>query len=145
MNCHAMASFSNEGADRFFLLRLDPRSRTYALGVAARPGQGGIYLGNRAWPRCLDRADLQSATSTALAIPGEDTRSATVPIQAARARGAAGAHARSSAYRHAPIRRRPEAGVATLLLSRPGPAGGVAVMLSPGHNDAAIRLAQCSA
>lgn len=34
---HSMALILNEDADRFFLLRLDPRARCYALGVAAQP------------------------------------------------------------------------------------------------------------
>ena len=43
---HAMAQILDEAADRFFLLRLDPRSRTYALGVAARPADPDyFYLG----------------------------------------------------------------------------------------------------
>ena len=43
---HAMAQILDEAADRFFLLRLDPRSRIYALGVAARPADPDyFYLG----------------------------------------------------------------------------------------------------
>ena len=43
---HAMAQSLDEAADRFFLLRLDPRSRIYALGVAARPADPDyFYLG----------------------------------------------------------------------------------------------------
>ncbi|MCP5254415.1 MAG: CRISPR-associated endonuclease Cas2 [Zoogloeaceae bacterium] len=43
---HAMALILDEEADRFFLLRLDPRSRTYALGVAAQPADPDyFYLG----------------------------------------------------------------------------------------------------
>lgn len=34
---HTMALLLNEAEDRFFLLRLDPRARSYALGVAAQP------------------------------------------------------------------------------------------------------------
>ncbi|WP_374488480.1 CRISPR-associated protein Cas2 [Zoogloea sp.] len=34
---HSMALLLDEACDRFFLIRLDPRSRTYALGQAARP------------------------------------------------------------------------------------------------------------
>jgi CRISPR-associated protein Cas2 len=34
---HTMALLLNEAEDRFFLLRLDPRARTYALGIAAQP------------------------------------------------------------------------------------------------------------
>ena len=34
---HAMALLLDEDEDRFFLLRLDPRARTYALGLAAKP------------------------------------------------------------------------------------------------------------
>ena len=46
---HAMAPILDEEADRFFLLRLDPRSRTYALGAAAQPADPTISTwGNRA-------------------------------------------------------------------------------------------------
>ena len=34
---HAMALLLDADEDRFFLLRLDPRARTYALGLAAKP------------------------------------------------------------------------------------------------------------
>lgn len=34
---HTMALILNEDHDRFILLRLDPRARSYALGVAAKP------------------------------------------------------------------------------------------------------------
>lgn len=34
---HDMALLLDEETDRFFLLRLDPRARTYALGLASRP------------------------------------------------------------------------------------------------------------
>ncbi|MBK6653977.1 MULTISPECIES: CRISPR-associated endonuclease Cas2 [Zoogloeaceae] len=34
---HSMALLLDEDSDRFFLLRLDPRARTYALGLAAQP------------------------------------------------------------------------------------------------------------
>ena len=34
---HAMSLTLDEDEDRFFLLRLDPRARTYALGLAAKP------------------------------------------------------------------------------------------------------------
>ena len=40
---HAMAQILDEAADRFFLLRLDPRSRIYALGVAARPADPDYF------------------------------------------------------------------------------------------------------
>lgn len=34
---HAMAFVLDEDADRFFLLRLDPRSKVHTLGVALEP------------------------------------------------------------------------------------------------------------
>lgn len=34
---HDMALLLDEDCDRFFLLRLDPRARTYALGLATQP------------------------------------------------------------------------------------------------------------
>lgn len=34
---HDMALVLDEGVDRFFLLRLDPRSRVYTLGTALEP------------------------------------------------------------------------------------------------------------
>lgn len=34
---HEMALILDEEEDRFFLLRLDPRARTYALGIALQP------------------------------------------------------------------------------------------------------------
>ena len=40
---HAMALLLDEDKDRFFLLRLDPRARSYALGVAARPADPDFF------------------------------------------------------------------------------------------------------
>lgn len=40
---HSMALILNEEEDRFFLLRLDPRARCYALGVARRPADPDYF------------------------------------------------------------------------------------------------------
>ena len=40
---HNMALLLNEAEDRFFLLRLDPSARTYALGVAAQPADPDYF------------------------------------------------------------------------------------------------------
>lgn len=40
---HSMAQLIDEQEDRFFLLRLDPRARTYALGVAAQPADPDYF------------------------------------------------------------------------------------------------------
>lgn len=40
---HSMALILDEETDRFFLLRLDPRARCYALGVAARPADPDYF------------------------------------------------------------------------------------------------------
>jgi CRISPR-associated protein Cas2 len=40
---HNMAVVLNEDEDRFFLLRLDPRARTYALGLAAHPADPDYF------------------------------------------------------------------------------------------------------
>jgi CRISPR-associated protein Cas2 len=40
---HGMSLILDEDEDRFFLLRLDPRARTYALGVATKPSDGGYF------------------------------------------------------------------------------------------------------
>ncbi|MDY0072358.1 MAG: CRISPR-associated endonuclease Cas2 [Thauera sp.] len=40
---HNMSLLLNEAEDRFFLLRLDPRARTYALGVAAKPADPDYF------------------------------------------------------------------------------------------------------
>ena len=40
---HAMSLLLDEEEDRFFLLRLDPRARTYALGLAARPADPDYF------------------------------------------------------------------------------------------------------
>ena len=40
---HNMALLLNEDEDRFFLLRLDPSARTYALGVAAQPADPDYF------------------------------------------------------------------------------------------------------
>ena len=38
-----MALLLDEDEDRFFLLRLDPSAKTYALGVAARPADPDYF------------------------------------------------------------------------------------------------------
>ena len=38
-----MALLLDEDEDRFFLLRLDPSARTYALGVAAQPADPDYF------------------------------------------------------------------------------------------------------
>ncbi|WP_298624405.1 CRISPR-associated endonuclease Cas2 [uncultured Zoogloea sp.] len=40
---HGMALLLDEDDDRFFLLRLDPRARTYALGLASRPSDPAYF------------------------------------------------------------------------------------------------------
>lgn len=40
---HAMSLILEEDDDRFILLRLDPRARNYALGVAAAPADPDYY------------------------------------------------------------------------------------------------------
>lgn len=40
---HNMALLLDEEHDRFFLLRLDPRARSYALGVTARPADPAYF------------------------------------------------------------------------------------------------------
>ena len=40
---HNLALLLNEDEDRFFLLRLDPSARTYALGVAAQPADPDYF------------------------------------------------------------------------------------------------------
>lgn len=40
---HNMALILDETEDRFFLLRLDPRACTYALGVATRPADPDYF------------------------------------------------------------------------------------------------------
>ena len=40
---HNMALLLNEDEDRFFLLRLDPSARTYALGVATKPADPDYF------------------------------------------------------------------------------------------------------
>lgn len=40
---HNMALLLDEAEDRFFLLRLDPSARTYALGVAAKPADPDYF------------------------------------------------------------------------------------------------------
>ena len=40
---HSMSLILEEDDDRFFLLRLDPRARTYALGVAASPADPDFF------------------------------------------------------------------------------------------------------
>jgi CRISPR-associated protein Cas2 len=40
---HEMSLVVDEAEDRFFLLRLDPRARTYALGVATAPSDCGFF------------------------------------------------------------------------------------------------------
>ena len=40
---HDMALLLDEDEDRFFLLRLDPSAKTYALGVAARPADPDYF------------------------------------------------------------------------------------------------------
>lgn len=40
---HAMSLLLDEAGDRFFLLRLDPRARCHALGVAAAPSDGRFF------------------------------------------------------------------------------------------------------
>lgn len=40
---HTMALLLNEAEDRFFLLRLDPRARAYALGVASQPADPDYF------------------------------------------------------------------------------------------------------
>lgn len=40
---HNMALLLDEDEDRFFLLRLDPSARTYALGVAAQPADPDYF------------------------------------------------------------------------------------------------------
>ena len=40
---HDMALILAEDADRFFLLRLDPRARCYALGVAVQPADPDYF------------------------------------------------------------------------------------------------------
>ncbi len=40
---HNMALLLDEDEDRFFLLRLDPSARTYALGVAAKPADPDYF------------------------------------------------------------------------------------------------------
>lgn len=40
---HNMSLLLNENEDRFFLLRLDPRARTYALGIAAKPADPDYF------------------------------------------------------------------------------------------------------
>lgn len=43
---HAMSLILEEVEDRFILLRLDPRARSYALGIAARPADPDyFYIG----------------------------------------------------------------------------------------------------
>ena len=43
---HNMALLLNEAEDRFFLLRLDPSARNYALGVDAKPADpDSFYVG----------------------------------------------------------------------------------------------------
>lgn len=40
---HTMSLIIDEASDRFILLRLDPRARNYALGVAAAPADPDYY------------------------------------------------------------------------------------------------------
>lgn len=40
---HAMSLIIDEDSDRFLLLRLDPRSRCHALGVASRPADPDYF------------------------------------------------------------------------------------------------------
>lgn len=40
---HAMALILDHDTDRFFLLRLDPRARCYALGVAVQPADPDYF------------------------------------------------------------------------------------------------------
>lgn len=40
---HNMALLLNEAEDRFMLLRLDPRARSYALGLATRPADPDFF------------------------------------------------------------------------------------------------------
>jgi len=40
---HDMALLLDETRDRFFLLRLDPSARTYALGVATKPADPDYF------------------------------------------------------------------------------------------------------
>jgi CRISPR-associated protein Cas2 len=40
---HDMAVILVEEEDRFLLLRLDPRARTYALGIAAKPADPDYF------------------------------------------------------------------------------------------------------
>lgn len=40
---HGMSLILEEEEDRFFLLRLDPRARTYAIGTATTPSDGGYF------------------------------------------------------------------------------------------------------
>jgi CRISPR-associated protein Cas2 len=40
---HEMALILDEEEDRFFLLRLDPRARSYALGIALRPADPDYF------------------------------------------------------------------------------------------------------
>jgi len=40
---HQISLVVDESEDRFFLLRLDPRARTHALGVAIPPSDGGYF------------------------------------------------------------------------------------------------------
>lgn len=40
---HGIALILEESEDRFFLLRLDPRARCYALGIAAQPADPDYF------------------------------------------------------------------------------------------------------
>lgn len=40
---HAMSLILDECEDRFLLLRLDPRARSHALGVATPPSDGSFF------------------------------------------------------------------------------------------------------
>ena len=40
---HDMALLLDEDKDRFFLLQLDPRARTYALGLASQPADPDYF------------------------------------------------------------------------------------------------------
>ncbi|WP_420177193.1 hypothetical protein [Kerstersia gyiorum] len=43
---HSMVQLLDDTEDRFFLLRLDPRARTYALGMATQPSDPDyFYIG----------------------------------------------------------------------------------------------------